>query len=132
MKKLLAIFVLGFILNLIWENWHAFLYANYQGGAITEFILLRATLFDAIFISIICWPFIFYPKVKHAGFGVAIPGLILAVLIEKFALATGRWAYTDLMPIVPILNVGLTPAVQLGLLGFLSYTISSRWILPKI
>src|SRR3989338_6127191 len=52
-KKLIAIFALAFLLNLIWENLHSWLYAYYEGGVITEWILLRATLFDAIFITLL-------------------------------------------------------------------------------
>jgi len=132
MKKTVLIFVSAFVLNLIWENLHSVLYLNYQGGTITELILLQATLWDAIFISIICLPFVTYPKIKYPKFWIAISGLILAVLIEKFALATGRWAYDPSMPLIPVLNIGLTPAIQLGLSGFLSYTICDRWIVSKI
>jgi hypothetical protein len=40
-------------------------------------------------------------------------GLALTIVLER--LATGpleRWAYSDLMPIVPALGVGLAPLVQ--------------------
>lgn len=40
-------------------------------------------------------------------------GFIFAVIIEKYALNTHRWSYNDLMPIVPIIEVGLTPILQL-------------------
>lgn len=39
-------------------------------------------------------------------------GGILAVIIEKWGLSTGRWQY-DEMPIIPILNIGLTPVLQM-------------------
>jgi len=29
--------------------------------------------------------------------------------------------YNELMPIIPILNVGLSPTIQLGLTGYLAY-----------
>jgi len=64
MKKIFLIFVLSFLLNLIWENLQSFLYLSYQGGKITELILLRATLTDALIITAICLPFIFLKKFK--------------------------------------------------------------------
>ena len=57
MRKILLIFISAFVLNLIWENLHSFLYESYMGGKITEFILLRATLADAIMITVIILPF---------------------------------------------------------------------------
>lgn len=124
MKKLTLIFASAFILNLIWENLHVFLYANYQGGKITEVILLRATLFDAIFITMICLPSLFLPKLEKKNYWIVIIGVVLAILIEWYALSTGRWAYNSLMPVIPFLGVGLTPTIQLGLLGFLSLKLS--------
>jgi len=44
-------FVLSFLLNLIWENLQSFLYLSYQAEKITELILLRATLTDALIIT---------------------------------------------------------------------------------
>jgi hypothetical protein len=46
-----------------------------------------------------------------AAFGAAI-----AVSIEKTAIIFRQWSYTDVMPIVPVLDVGLLPFLQLALL----------------
>ena len=58
MKKIFLLFSVAFGLNLIWENLHSFLYAQYQRGPITEFVLLRATLADAVMIVLIAAPFL--------------------------------------------------------------------------
>lgn len=50
---------------------------------------------------------------------------LVAVLIEVFALSATRWAYGLWMPVIPILEVGLTPIIQLPLLGYLSVRIIS-------
>lgn len=122
-KKIITIFIISFILNLIWENLHVFLYDNYKNGIITEFILLRATLADAIMITIITLPFILFPSIRKLDWIIILIGFILAICIEWWALSTGRWAYNTYMPIIPLLSVGLTPAIQLGLLGYLSFKI---------
>jgi len=51
MKKVSLIFILSFFLNLIWENLHSYFYTVYMGGEITETILLRASIADAIIIT---------------------------------------------------------------------------------
>jgi hypothetical protein len=43
-------------------------------------------------------------------------GLGVAILIEHAALADGRWTYGTHMPVVPFLNAGLWPLLQMTLL----------------
>lgn len=126
MKKIFLIFVLSFILNFIWENLHSYLYVGYMGGEITEFILLRASVVDATIITLISLPFIFIPRLKRKSWLIILIGILVAIFIELHALETGRWAYNVYMPIIPILSVGLTPTIQLGILGYLSYRIVIR------
>ncbi len=123
MKRITIVFVVSFILNFIWENIHSLLYSHYMGGKITEFILLRATLGDAVMITIFYLPFLFLPWFKDKYWMITIIGLIVAISIEWAALSTGRWAYNEYMPIIPILGIGLTPTLQLGILGYLSLKI---------
>ena len=132
MKKILLIFATAFILNAVWENLHAFLYDNYMGDKITELVLLKATLADAVMITVIALPFVLFPSWRRQNWIIIFVGLVLAIGIERYALLTDKWAYNVYMPIVPFLSVGLTPTIQLGLLGFLSFRIqeyasSSVW-----
>ncbi|MDO8729325.1 MAG: hypothetical protein Q7K26_05600 [bacterium] len=92
-----------------------------MGGKITEFILIRASLFDAILITTVVLPFIFISSLKDKSWLIIVIGIVVAIFNEWYGLSTGRWAYNSLMPIVPILKVGLTPMLQLGVLGYLSY-----------
>ena len=43
-------------------------------------------------------------------------GFLLAVLVEKYALANSMWSYNAWMPVLPELNVGLTPVLQMMLI----------------
>lgn len=123
MKKIFSIFILSFFLNLIWENLHSLLYAGYMGGKITESILLRASAGDAVIISFLVLPFLFAPIFKGKSWLIIPAGILISIYIELYALHEGRWAYNGHMPIVPIIGVGLTPAIQLGLLGYVSYRL---------
>jgi hypothetical protein len=105
---------------------HAALYAGYQGGKITEFILTRASLGDAIMITVLLLPFIYVAWFQKRSWLILILGVILSILIEWYALNTGRWAYNVYMPIIPFLNVGLTPTIQLGLLGYFTFWTMKR------
>ena len=123
LRRIGIIFVSAFVLNLVWENLHVFLYDNYKGGAITELILLHATLVDALIIVALSLPFIFISSLKKQSWLIVILGTIIAIIIECWALGTARWAYNVYMPIIPFLGTGLTPTIQLGLLGYLSFNI---------
>ena len=127
MKRVIVVFILAFALNLIWENIHSVLYENYMGGRITEFILLRATLADAIMITAIAAPFICIPALRTYRWLAIALWFALAVAIELYALNTHRWAYGALMPLIPILNIGLTPTIQLAFLGYLSLRFTERF-----
>ena len=122
----LNIFLVSFLLNLIWENLHSVLYTGYQGGKITEFILMRASVGDAVMITVLLLPFLYIVWFQKRGYLIVVAGIVLAILIEWYALSTGRWAYNEYMPIIPFLNIGLTPTIQLGLLGYLTFWITER------
>lgn len=131
MKRFFLVFIVAVALNVVWENMHSVLYATYKGGEITEFILVRASLFDGLVITILVVPFLVFPLLKKKSFLIGILGILIGVFNEWYGLSTARWAYNDLMPIIPGIYVGLTPAVQLGVLGYISYKMSvyidSRW-----
>lgn len=123
-KKILFIFIYAFLLNWIWENLHSFLYAHYRGSEITQWILLRATLFDAIFIAALGVLFMSVAYLRDRQWLAALFGSIAAVGIELYALQSARWAYNDSMPIIPLLRVGLTPTLQLGLLSYVIFRMT--------
>ena len=56
-----------------------------------------------------------------------ISGAIIAVGFEIHAIQTGRWAYSGLMPIVPGIEVGLSPLVQLIILPGLAMILARRF-----
>jgi len=124
LKKPIVIFIIAFLLNWVWENSHSFLYIHYQSEVITQLILLRAALFDAVFITLMSVLFWRVGYFKKRLWYALIPGFVFAVLLEQWALATNRWAYSDQMPIIPWLEVGLTPAIQLGITAYFAYKMA--------
>src|SRR3989344_6024477 len=96
-RMLALIFLVSFALNLAWEHLHSLLYAGYKGGAITEFILFRASLADAIMITLIALPFLYVPALKARSWLIIAAGLAVAASIELYALGAGRWAYNEHM-----------------------------------
>ena len=62
---------------------------------------------------------------------VALLGAMHAFWIEQAAVASGRWTYTNTMPIIPRLGVGLWPFLQLPVLIPLTVAVASRYALAK-
>lgn len=54
-------------------------------------------------------------------------GLILGIAIERVAKETGAWRYAETMPIIPLVDAGLWPLLQLALLVPVSWWIANRW-----
>jgi hypothetical protein len=121
LKKLAKIFSISFILNLIWEFAHSSLYVAYKSEEITNYILFRAAFWDAVIITLIAVAFVKIDLFKTRKWIIILVGIVIACLIEIFALNTGRWEYNSLMPIVPIVGVGLSPLVQLSITGFVTF-----------
>jgi hypothetical protein len=57
----------------------------------------------------------------------ALVGLVYAVLVEDHGLATGSWSYSQRMPLVPLLGVGLWPLLQMTLLPPLAFSLARWW-----
>mgnify|MGYP001564734139 CR=1 FL=1 len=119
-------FVIAWVLNAVWEYAHSFLYAQYRGGEITGVILLRAALFDAVVITLLGALFLRVSFLRKRLWLIIVAGVIFAVFLEWYALATGRWVYTSSMPIIPFLHTGLTPTIQLGVLGYMTLRLTLR------
>lgn len=122
--KLLAVFGFSFVLNFLWEHAHYVLYAHYKGGPITSGILLHATVVDAVIITLVGASLCFVPYLRQRGWLPLFILVLVAVGIELWALNTGRWAYQATMPLLPLIDTGLSPTMQLALTGWLSFTLS--------
>lgn len=121
-------FAIAFALNIVWENAHMSLYKNFNGDGSPLSRFLRS-LYDSFMDAVLILSLFLLPALLlhlslewpfAAGFTehvlLALLGGVVATVIEWRALATGRWQYTDKMPLVPILKVGLSPLIQLMIL----------------
>ncbi len=121
------VFVFGLLLNILWENLHSILYVHYQGEIISEAILLKASFFDALIICLL-WGLAHKISARYQVEIFVAGSLLFAVILEIWALGTNRWAYNELMPLVPILKVGWSPTVQLAVTGTLSFGVTRATI----
>lgn len=129
------VLAIGFSLNLIWENAQAPLYKGYHkffghfwtclvASVVDALVLLLLYTLFAVFNRSLYWPL--NDKLWQYGLLILISiGGLVAVWFDKRALAGERCAYTDEMPTVPILHIGLLPLLQLLLLPSLTFYINA-------
>ncbi len=139
LRILLAIFILSYLLNLLWEVSHSLLY-NWDKLPLKNDVyfyiprILQATFADALIISGIfllnCLfrrGYKWIPMPKRADYLVLISaGLISSILIEVNALNRNLWSYNQYMPLV--FGIGLTPLIQLAIIGTIVISLTRRVI----
>jgi len=121
-------FILGliaFILNIIWEFSHNFLYIDLSGISKYPHLIIASFTDMLIILGIFV---IISLKNKNLNWIknpprfdyllVVFLGLIIAIFIEMINLNLGRWEYTGAMP--TIFGIGVSPMVQLALTGVIS------------
>ena len=109
-------------LNLLWEVAQLPLYTIWRTGSTQEIFVavLHCTAGDAVIaISAVILALMLlgtgdWPKQRYLPVSVfaVLFGLIYTIYSERINVTSGAWGYSDLMPIIPWLDVGLTPILQ--------------------
>lgn len=133
LRTLLTVFAVAVIVNYLWELAQAPLYAGLESYSTTVlWHCFAASLGDGIMVLLIFavgWLVLRHENwFEHPGVSgylvMLTTGLILAVLLEWVGVhVLGRWQYTETMPVVPGVNVGLVPIAQMLLLPPLVFRI---------
>ena len=118
------VLAVSFVLNFVWEWAHIGLYKNYEalGSGLPLTVWATAgdalyTVFGAALIGVYFRnPSWLASPTRKQYLAAALSGFCIAVFVEWKAIALHRWSYTDAMPIIPVLNVGLSPLLQMILL----------------
>lgn len=116
-----GILVIAFGLNWAWEATHAAAYVESTGPFFFRVRhCLPMAVTDALWtlalwgiVTGLLWRTDRQPRRLVA---LAALGAVTAILVERMALADGRWTYNSLMPVIPIVNVGLWPVAQMTVL----------------
>lgn len=141
MKPVIAYFSSSFVLHLIWENAQMPLFESGDNSAWQNFLMclwatatgdmvftLTLYLTVALIHRSIWWSFD-RASYSHPATWIVpvIIGVLLAVSFELWAVhATNRWVYRS-MPIIPVLQVGLTPVLQMTLIPLVATLCASRF-----
>jgi len=140
MKKInFFITSIGFTLNFIWENLHSILYTNVNKPMHILPYHLLATISDVIAILFFYWLMAQIHKsqswIHNLNFKDALWlllfGGILGILLEIFFVKLKLWSYNPNMPIIPGIDVGLSPVLQMMFLPLLTFYLTKKFIQIK-
>jgi hypothetical protein len=132
-RTLVSVFVVAVLLNYLWELAHAPLYVgmeNYNIGVLWHCFV--ASLGDGVMVLLIVavgWVMLHQPdwfkQPGILGYVVMVTaGLVMAVLVEWVgAHVLKRWEYTDKIPLVPGIGIGVVPIAQMLFLPPLIFRI---------
>lgn len=136
-KRLIArIAILAFVLNLTWELAQGPLYEGYVYDfqhisfctlASVADVLMVLLLYQG-FASILKEPFWMGSPTVGRVLTLMSVGALGAILAEIRHTWEGNWAYAASMPLLPFVEVGLSPVLQFTLLPALVYWLSFQWI----
>lgn len=134
----LSLILFAFLLNFVWEFWQVPFFAGIQDAPHWQAIKVctRATFGDVAIIMAAYWAAAAFAKnrlwlMRPSKFNLAIflsLGVVITIFIEHYSITTGRWEYADIMPIIPIIGVGVSPLLQWIIVPLLTLNLSRRMI----
>ena len=134
-RAVTSLFVVTFLVavavNFVWEIGQSVLFAPMGGWLSGSWRCFVASLGDGVIVVTIAaagWllfrrvDWFIRPGLAGYVFTAAL-GIAVAVLIERWSVSAGRWSYSGGMPMVPVLDVGLVPVVQMVILPPLVFAV---------
>jgi hypothetical protein len=128
--------LIGFVLNEVWEmaQMRAYVETNDAPWLDTLALCTRAALGDVAIVlglyaggALAAADFAWGLRGRWNTYLVTgLLGLGVAILIEHAALVDGRWTYGTHMPMIPLVNAGLWPLLQMTLLPPATFWIARR------
>lgn len=133
---LIRLFLIATLVNYCWEIMQAPLFGGMDDLRVVLWHCFPSAVGDAVLVLLILalgalalrrrdW----YRKPGVAGYALMLgAGLVIGVTVEWIGHhALQRWSYAPVMPVLPVVNVGLVPIAQMLLLPPLIFWIARRW-----
>lgn len=129
-KFYLILFLTGFFINLVWEISQMQFFAGKPGDTFLEglYYCSHASVIDGVTVISIFFIASIILNSDNILFYLltAFLGALAAIIFENVAFHLKLWSYKESMPIVPLLDVGILPFVQLILLVPLSIFLANK------
>jgi len=135
-KSIITMSLLAFILNFFWEVAQGPLYKGFEYDWLHISFCMLASIADMLMVLILLFAFgLIYKNVYWINSMDLKKSLLLvfvgfsgAILAEVFYTMRGDWSYTDTMPLLPVVEVGVSPVLQFMILPWLIYSINKHMV----
>lgn len=139
-RFIIALAVTAFILNFIWELAQGKLYEGFEYDLKHISFCALASIADMLMVLILLFGFgliyknVYWIKSMKVSqvLVLAFVGFSGAILAEVLHTMRGDWAYADTMPLLPVVEVGVSPVLQFTVLPWLIFLISKNLLKKRI
>ena len=133
---IIGIAVIAFSFNFIWEVAQGWLYEGFEYDWQHISFCALASIADMLMVLILLFSFgLIYKNVYWINsmdlnkvLLLVFVGFSGSILAEVFHTIRGDWSYTDSMPLLPVMEVGVSPVLQFMILPWLIYSISKQMV----
>lgn len=135
-RQIATVFVVAVVLNYPWERVQPQLYVGPNGAAIAPWLCVAASLVDGLFMSLLLWvglvlwgdhAWVLHPGVRGYLL-MLISGVVVSVGVEWTTVYLMHlWTYSERMPLVPGLRIGVAPLAQMLVLPPLIFSLVAQW-----
>lgn len=131
-----TVFVVAVVLNYLWERVQSQLYIGPNGADIAWWLCFVASLVDGLFVLLILgvgWVVFgrsdWYEQAGIRGYLVMLAsGVAISVVVEWTTVYLMHWwTYSERMPLVPGLGIGVTPLIQMLVLPPCIFHVVTKW-----
>lgn len=135
-KFIVAVAVTSFGLNFIWELAQGPLYEGFEYDLKHISFCALASVADMLMVFILLFAFgLIYKDVYwmqswslNRILLLVVVGFFGAIIAEVWHTTRGDWSYANTMPLLPIINIGISPVLQFTVLPWLIFMISKKEI----
>ncbi|NNK18790.1 MAG: hypothetical protein HKP49_06515 [Maribacter sp.] len=133
-RFIVVVAVTAFALNFVWELVQGPLYEGFEYDLKHISFCALASVADMLMVFILFFVFGLIHKnvfwIKNTDVNVvlllAFVGFSGAILAEVLHTMRGDWSYTETMPLLPVVDVGISPVLQFTILPWLIFLISIK------
>ena len=138
-KSIITVSLLAFILNFIWEFTQGPLYKGFKYDWQHISFCMLASIADMLMVLILLFSFGLIYKNLYWINSMDLKKVLLlvfvgfsgAILAEVFHTIRGDWSYTDAMPLLPVVEVGMSPVLQFMILPWLIFLLGKHMVKEK-
>ncbi len=135
-QQLVSLYTVAVLINYPWERAQARFYIGLGGDDVEWWLCLFASMVDGLLILVMwCWgSFVLHQRDWYEAPGVrgyvvmVTSGVVISMCVEIATVYLMHWwSYSERMPLVPGLGIGVIPLAQMVVLPPIIFALAAAW-----